>query len=521
MTDEPNPSRSGNRRARGYALEFFVLLGLGTMLLATNARVTFIDDEVSFLNGAVAPVSRIFGTIWKSSASVDHPPLGDIILHCWLNLTGGAFDWLRVPSILFYLGGLFLLSRAAKRLAGDDAARITIWLGALWPYGFHYGRMATASPLGFLLIAAVTFCYLGYVEDPTLMRAAGVILLLIALVWTTFSGWPIGACLAIDFVQRRCRTERRTIQPLAIAFVILAASYIPLWRAFCRALMAAPNFPHSVLTIPLNAAFNVYAAFVSESVAPWFWQLGIPAAICVACCIIVVTRYVPEAARRLWFYAFALLALMAVAGILNARHLLDLSAWLLLAVSVTLATIPRGVWRRVLLASLAGIVFVGWLGIIEPTHYAAPRLIEPWKQVADEAATRARLGQTVIGNNPSFFFYLTYAMPAPEQSAHWRFLGVLPETVTYPGVYEAETWLLVHRSDPYVYFVRGAPGPDQEGPAWVAEQKLRASCLMENEQLILPDPAAALKARFYNAFSGMRWRIRVLEFHCPSATSAR
>ncbi len=521
MTGEPSPSRYGNQAARGHALEFFVLLALGAMLLASNSRVTFIDDEASFLNGAAAPVSQSFHTIWNNSAPIDHPPLGDIAVHFWLLITSGSFDWLRVLSILFYLAGVFFLSRAAKRLGADDAARITIWLGALWPYGFHYGRMATASPLGFLLIAAVTFCYLGYVEQPTLVRAAGVMLLLVGLVWTTFLGWPIAACLGIDFVQRRRGAGRPASRPLVIAALILAAAYIPLCRTVWRAFAAGPHLPHSVLTIPLNAAFNVYAAFVSESVAPWFWQLGIPATICVACCIIVVTRYVPEAARRIWFYAFALLALMAVAGVLNPRNLLELSAWLLLGISVTLGTMSRGVWRRTLLASLAGILFVGWLGIIERTHYAAPRLIEPWKQVADDAATRARLGQTVIGNNPVFFFYLTYAIPAPAQSGRWRFLGVLPETVTYPGVYEAETWLLASRNDPYVYFVRGAPGPDQEGPAWDAEQRLRASCVMENEQLILPDPAAALKARFYNVFSGMRWRIRVLEFRCATGESKR
>src|ERR1700683_1090544 len=225
MTGEPNPSRDGNQAARSHALEFFVLLALGVMLLASNSRVTFIDDEASFLNGAAAPVSQTFHTIWNSSVPIDHPALGDIVLHCWLSLTGRAFDWLRVPSILFNLAGVFFLSRAAKKLGADDAARIVVWLGALWPYGFHYGRMATDSPLCFLLIAGLTLAYLWFVEQPGIGRWCFALLVAIALVWTSYFGWAVIACLSFDYTGRERGNLRRVAGPFSATALILAAAY--------------------------------------------------------------------------------------------------------------------------------------------------------------------------------------------------------------------------------------------------------------------------------------------------------
>jgi hypothetical protein len=519
VTQEPADSTPQPRRS-GYTLEVFVLMALGAMLVMSNARVTFIDDEVNVMNGAITPIRQVLKAFWSGPAPFDHPPLYDFSLHLWLQVTRGALDWLRLPSILFYLTGLFLLSRAAKRLAGADAARVVVWLGALWPYGFHYGRMTTDSPLCFLLIAGLTLAYLRLVERPGISRWCFALLVAIALVWTSYFGWAVIACLSFDYAWRKRGNLRRVAGLLCATALILAAAYVSLWRALLGAIKEIPHFGHSPLTMTLNGVFNFYTAFVSESVAPWFWKLGVPAALCVACCVAIVTCHAPRFTRQFWFYALVLFALLAVAGIINARRLLGVSAWLLLVVGVTLAAMPRGISRRLLMASLAGILFVGWLGIIERTYYAAPRLIEPWRQVADEAATRARFGQLVIGNNPSFFFYLTYALHVPQLPGNWRFAGVLPDTVTYPGVFEAGEWVEKGRPlEPYVYFVRGAPGPQHAGPAWDAEQWLRAHCERENEQLILPDPAAHLKARFFPEFGDLPWRIRVIEFHCPPAAT--
>ena len=60
--------------------------------------------------------------------------------------------------------------------------------------------------------------------------------------------------------------------------------------------------------------------------------------------------------------------------------------------------------------------------------YATPIFIEPWGDLAVEAGSAIRQGGVVVGNDPSFFLYLTYALRLP-QSTPWRFVGSLPSLV--------------------------------------------------------------------------------------------
>src|SRR5438046_2778218 len=90
----------------------------------------------------------------------EHPTLYDILLHFWLRLSAGNFEWLRVPSILSYCLGLFLLACAARQLGGRASAVAATWISVLWAFGFHFGRLATWYAFSFLLLAGLSLAYL-------------------------------------------------------------------------------------------------------------------------------------------------------------------------------------------------------------------------------------------------------------------------------------------------------------------------------------------------------------------------
>lgn len=135
------------------------LLALAAILLLTNPWFGLIDDEAYQVGSAAQPVA-IVATQFKTEAPQLHPPLPDILLHTWLALTGNSLLLLRVPSILFFTLGIWVSSRAADKAAGPAAARATIVLSVLWPYGFHFGRYAVWLPFCFFLLACVTYAYL-------------------------------------------------------------------------------------------------------------------------------------------------------------------------------------------------------------------------------------------------------------------------------------------------------------------------------------------------------------------------
>jgi len=217
---------------------------------------------------------------------------------------------------------------------------------------------------------------------------------------------------------------------------------------------------------------------------------------------------------------------MSALGIISAKRMLPEAAWLLLPVGVAAGKLSQnGLQRRqrtILLGALAVIAAIGWFGIFSRTYYSAPRFIEPWDQVAAEAAGRIESGELLIGNNPSFFFYLSYKVQP-------QFHGIedgdaarvwLPSQAL--GIFDASDWLENgHPLRERVFLVRGAPGPVRAGPAWDAEQWLDGRCRMESERQLLHDPASPLKARFFPELGELPWRVRIREYICGDADRER
>ena len=379
-----------------------LLLGIG--LVASNNYFTVIDDETLILDAATHPVRTTIELFLSGAGQHQHPPLYDIVLHFWLLWTGGNFEYLRVPAILFFLAGLFLLGRAAGRLAGPASATAVIWLGVLWPFGFHYGRLAAWYSFSFFLVAGLTLTYLRYLEEQSRSRWAVLFLFGAALLWTNYFGWALLACLAADQFFRY-RAGERVISPRVMAgtAALFILSFVPLFRAFYNELGIGFNFHHRFVAVIANAAFNVYSLFVSESVAPWYWLLSVPAGLAVVACVVLVFVNEPKAPRRFLVYSGFLIALMAVTGILLTKRLFLVAPWVLLPIGIAVATITSRWARAGLALTLLVIAGIGWYGIRTRKYYSAPRFLEPWAQVAGDAADKIHSGAKVIANNPSFF----------------------------------------------------------------------------------------------------------------------
>jgi hypothetical protein len=124
------------------------LLMLASALFYSNRWFTLIDDETSAVSAAARGVGAILAGS-RSATGKAQPFIYEMLLHFWLRITGGAFDGLRAPAIAFFVAGLWLLSRVAGRLGGEESGNALIWLGALWPFGFHAGRLAAPYTFAF------------------------------------------------------------------------------------------------------------------------------------------------------------------------------------------------------------------------------------------------------------------------------------------------------------------------------------------------------------------------------------
>jgi hypothetical protein len=234
---------------------------------------------------------------------------------------------------------------------------------------------------------------------------------------------------------------------------------------------------------------------------------------------VLVMWWLPRAARRFLLYSAFLIVVMALIGILKTKYLLMLSPWVLLPVGVAIETAkPR--WATfALAAALLMIGAVGWYGIYSRRYYSAPRFIEPWREVASDAAAKVRGGATVIADHPSFLFYLTYFLHVPNQNGQWRFEGVLPESVRHPQVFSSEGWLAAgHPTSGKVILVRGGRDPGNTSIDDVARQ-LDQSCGSISSRLRMRDEGYAWKQRFFPEWGEPQWRIEIREYDCEETNS--
>ena len=481
------------------------------MLVATNRWVTFIDDETQIITTAALPLHTTLNAYWAGEGLHEHPPLYDVLLHYWLLITRDAWGALRLPAIACYVLGLWLLARATEEIGEGRGAWGALWIGALWPFGYHYGRLAGWYSFCFMLVAWLTLAYLRLLRHPSLWRWCGFLMGAAALIYANYLGWAFLACFAADYVVRKRGARLRAAGVAGAGALFLAIAYWPLWWALLYELRDGTDFVRPITTKILLGGFNTYNAFVSESAAPWFLWLGIPAGICVAACLALVLKHAPPDARRFLLFALLLIAAMAALGIISAKRMLPVAAWLLFPIGVAAGAIPRGRPRMLLIGALAGIAAIGWFGIFSRSYYSASRFIEPWGEVAAEAASRAESGSLIVGNNPSFFFYLSYALPAlhgSDGTRNWQPFNA-------SGVFNTGNWIENGRPlRGHIYSVRGAPGPMREGPARDAEQWLDGRCRLESERRILRDPASSLKARIFPELGELPWRVGIREYSC-------
>lgn len=496
-----------------------VLFGLGTALVSTNPWFTVLDDECAIISAAAQPLSYTVKKYVSGAGQHEHPPLYDLIFHLWLSLTNGNIHLLRVPAVVFYLLGIWALAGAGAYLSQDKGVTWVLVLAVLWPFGFHFGRVAAWYSFCFLLVSLLTWAHLRYIERPTLTRWTEFILCALALVYSNYFGWALVGLLILDLAIRDVQAFARQWKRLATGILLLVVAYIPVLGAFLGELHRGIHVGQSLLSTGLLGIYNLYCIFVSESVSPWYWMLGVPAGIAVALCITAVLWAAPAVAKRFLFYFIALLGTMTILRIVETKRLLFIAPWLILSVAAMLSSLPKDcIWRRLTVLSLIVVSGIGWYGVFARTHYAAPRWLEPWNEVAHEAASVARSGGIVIGNNPSFFFYLTYLLPDGDQPpAVSRFPGLLPAATRRDRVYDPQQWLTAgERLGPTVFLVKGLHYGTPEAPTDEAERYLDNHCKLTNVEKKVYDPGAAWKARFAPDTGQIPWRIQLRSYSCWS-----
>jgi len=490
----------------------FGLAGAALMALAlflTNPDFSILEDETSIIVAANAPVAQTINLFITGEGQHEHPPLSDLILHFWLPFAGVSPSLVRVPSIIFYSIALVVSAAAAQKLGGATAFYTTMVFGMLWPFGFHFGRLAGWYSFCFLLIGLLTLSYLYFLEAPDGGRWLLVVCASFAAVLSNYFCWLVVALVMIDTFLSIERRQAYRYAGLGVA--ILFVAYGPFWITLAHEVQRSDPTAvgHGILGALLNAGFNLYALFVSESVAPWFWLLSVPAGIAVAIVLVTIPFLTEGRARRFYFGFLILFGAMAALGIIGTKRLLFISGWLLIAIGCAVANRKRPRFRALLASSLLIIVVIGWAGIFSRRHYASLHYVEPWAPLAREAAQNINRGEVVISNSPSFLFYLNASLYDLGLS-HNRMAG----WATGPGVVSlVQSDIPARLPAKEIMFVRGVNTSATERTNQT-EEWLVSHCRMESSDRIVRDDGFEMKKRYFHVDVDDPYRIHLERFDC-------
>ncbi len=472
------------RKPNELAGQAMPLLLLGMGLIASNRYVTFVDAEVRSLDAAAQPVRTLLASYLSGPAHADIPPLYGMVLHFWLRWTNWNFEYLRIPAIAFFLVGLFFLARAAHRFGGPTAASAAVWVGMLWPFGFHYGRLAAPYSFVFFLIAGLTFTYLRFLEKDNFERWAALFLFGVALLWTNAFGWAVLGCLAIDqVIRRRAGESKIPAAVLARTAILWIAAFVPLlrgsygdWAAAIRVHHGFSSSAHQLRAADLQpvreridravamavecAGGNRRSGLRGHSLREG--NVGFPP--------IFDLRLGPDYHHgRDWNSRAAPPVFRRPLGGAGdrRRHRLD---------RISLGAPELWRWPCCLSAGLAGTAST------QDAFIRRPQFLEPWAQLAGEDAGKIQTGAAVVSNSRPFFLYLTYALQPPTASLQPILVGLLPDFAAQPAVKTAQQWLSAgHPMNPTMIWIHGADDPDSEAAmenaAARTRSRLRLACL--------------------------------------------
>jgi len=509
---------------RDTAITLLVLLGLGIVMMLTNRWFTFMDDEIAMLQDATVPIQQTVHAFTSGLGLHRHPPLYDLVLAGWLRLSGGRVALLRLPATVFYLLGLWFVIQAAGLMGGAAASRAALCLGAIFPYGFHFGRIAGWYSFSFFTLTLVTYAYVRLAEKPDWGRW---LLLVFASVLATYANYFLLALiglLAFDYWLTHRHESMKYVAAVGGTLLLVLLAFYPLFRPFLFRVAADQSIlrpAFSLAATTLFGGYNLYTLFVSESVAPWFWYFSVPALLAIALCGIFLLRYGPAPARRLFIGFLVAAFAMTLLNLINTKRLLFLSPWLLIPLAAMLANLPRPGLRKSAVLALAVIGGIGWLGILSRNYYAAPRLIEPWQLVAADAAGEVQRGAVVIGNNPSFFFYLTDAIRSFGTEASRGYTGTYPVCMKHPRLFNPDQWLEAGKHyGATTLLVKGAADDTLWASTAAAERVLDQSCHLDGIQREMPDTGFAWKQRWYSSMGQPAWRIEVRRYRCPAGNES-
>jgi 4-amino-4-deoxy-L-arabinose transferase-like glycosyltransferase len=294
-----------------------LLLSFLLRLAGISQRPLWYDEAFSILFSQHSIQEMLYGTLAPSSnGSADVHPLGYYtFLHFWMKLFGDSLIAVRLPSIIFGMGGVILAYIIIKNLLGRTLGTWASLLVAVSPFQIHYSQeIRMYSLMLFLLLLATLVFWKGITQDRPIWWILFACLSALAQYTHNLSGIFLFTLASTALVFRSARKKIWYIVPAGVGALLL---YFP-WLLSLPSQLTKVKQNYWTTTPEFSRLLTTLLSFTTNLPVPQSW-LPLALFITLVTLFIATFQTVKQFQRRddtlepgLWlaYMAFAPIALM-------------------------------------------------------------------------------------------------------------------------------------------------------------------------------------------------------------------
>jgi len=164
------------------------------------------------------------GEFWTNiqDPSMCHPPLYFMLAKLTYTLTGKPWG-IRIPSILFALGTVIVLSLGAKRILGERFFLPAAWMAALSPFLLEFAAEGRAYAMLIFFSVATTWAFFEFLQSENFKNTCILIFVTICGILTHYFFWLQVVFAGTYYLVVKRHISRHALSVLGIVLLVLVS----------------------------------------------------------------------------------------------------------------------------------------------------------------------------------------------------------------------------------------------------------------------------------------------------------
>ncbi|MEX2028063.1 MAG: glycosyltransferase family 39 protein [Candidatus Curtissbacteria bacterium] len=200
-----------------------IILAFAIRLVSINQSL-WLDEGIN-VNVAVGVAFK--DLVLSYSMGDFHPPLYHVVLRAWILLFGSSEIAVRIPSVIFGAGTVFIVYKIAKNFYEEKTALIAATLLATSPLHIYYSQEARMYMMAAFFSTLSVYFFISILEKDTILKWLGFIASTTIMLYTDYLPYLLLPAYFLYIVVNRSRIHASTIRAAIPSFLLILVLLAP------------------------------------------------------------------------------------------------------------------------------------------------------------------------------------------------------------------------------------------------------------------------------------------------------